>query len=403
MRWVALAIALLLVAGCGGQAADTTTTAASTTTTVAQSVTTATVPVTTTTVPTATTTATAASTTTTSALAAGGAALGVPGPCGVGQTNLTTRDAAREDRRVWVQAFYPAGTESSTPQEDAAPDTSGAPYPVVLGDASIGADLGPHLASHGFVFLAVRGQSSWGTTLSTDMIDYPLDQMVALDTLEALDGHLLTGLADTSRAGAIGYSFGSWDALMLAGARIDPEHYLSTCAARPEGWSDNWWQYVCGDLEIWELIGARAEEVGIATPEGLWASMGDGRIKAVMPMGPEGFDLVGPEGLAGVTAPALLVAAENDQYNDYDPATTSLFEYYPNAELITFVGADHLMIFEPDAVAQIGRFAVAFFGYHLAGRDDFAPYLTEEFVEQVAPGLGASDSFTTLVWGLVEP
>jgi predicted dienelactone hydrolase len=393
MRRFALGCAVLLAAGCGGQAADTTTT-------VVQSVTTTSVPVITTAVP-ATSATAASSTTTISALAAGGAALGAPGSYGVGQTDLATRDAAREDRRVWVQVFYPAETDSSTPQVDAAPDTSGAPYPVVLGDASIGADLGPHLASHGFVFLAVRGQSSWGATLSTDMIDYPLDQIVALNTLEALDGHLLTGLADTSRAGAIGYSFGSWDALMLAGARIDPEHYLSTCAARPEGWSDNWWQYICGDLQLWECIAARAEEVGIATPEGLWAPMGDQRIKAVMPMGPEGFDLIGPEGLAGVTVPALFVAAQNDQGNDYFPATTSLFEYYPNAELITFMGADHLMIFEPDAVGQMGRFAVAFFGYHLAGREDFAPYLTKEFVEQVAPGLGATDSYP-LVWGLAE-
>jgi predicted dienelactone hydrolase len=263
--------------------------------------------------------------------------------------------------------------------------------------------MGAHLASHGFVFIELRNQTSWGMTLSTAMIDYPLDQMVALDALEALEDHLLKGLADTGRTGAIGYSFGSWDALMLAGARIDPEHYLSTCAARPEGWSDNWWNYVCGDQKYWERIAARAEEVGIATPEGLWEPIGDERIKAVMPMGPEGFDLIGPAGLAGVTVPALFIAARNDQFNDYDPATTSLFEHYPNDELITFVGADHLMIYEPDAVQQMRRFAVAFFGYHLTGRSEFAQYLTEEFVEQVAPSLGATDSFETLVWGIAGP
>ena len=394
MRRFGLGCALLLLAGCGGQAANTTTT-------VAQPVTTTRVPVSTTAPPTTTTTTTTTSTTTTSALAAGGAALGAPGPYGVGRTDLTTVDAAREDRRVWVQVFYPAETGSSTPQEDAVPDTSGAPYPVVLGDTSIGRGFGAHLASHGFVFLAMRNQTG-GMTLSTDMIDWPIDQMVALDTLEALDSHPLTGLADTSHTGAIGYSFGSWNALMLAGARIDPEHYLSTCAARPEGWSDYWWQYVCGDPQLWDRIAARAVEVGIATPEGLWAPMGDERIKAVMPMGPEGFDLIGPEGLAAVTVPALFIAAQDDQYNTYFPATTSLFEYYPNAELITFMGADHMMPFDPDVRIQMGRFAVAFFGYHLAGREDFAPYLTKEFVEQVAPGLGAADSYA-LVWGLAEP
>lgn len=390
----ALLLLLSVVAGCGGDTAAPTTAAQSVTTTVVP-------PTATTTTEAPATTTTAATTTTTSALAAAGAALGRPGPFGVGRVEFETGDA--EERTVRVLVFYPADTGYSRPQADVAPDTSGAPYPVLLGDTSIGDVFGAHLASHGFVFLAVRNQTSWGMTLSTAMIDYPRDQMLALDALEALDGHLLTGLADTSRAGAIGYSFGSWDALMLAGARIDPEHYLSTCADRPEGWSDNWWQYICGAPRYWDRIVARAEEVGIATPDGLWASMGDERIKAVMPMGPEGFDLVGPAGLAAVTTPALFVAAQEDRVNDYDPATTSLFEHYPNAQLITFMGAGHMMIFQEDAVSQMGRFAAAFFGYHLAGRDDFAPYLTEEFVEDVAPGLGPSDSFTTLRWGPAAP
>ena len=396
MRWVALAIALLLVTGCGGDgAADTTNTAApSVTTTVAPETTTTTPPVTTT---------TAVITTTTEGLAARGAALGEPGPYGVGQTRFETTDATREDRHVRAVAYYPADTDASRPQDDAAPDTSGAPYPVLLGDEKIADALGPHLASHGFVVLGVLGQSTWTMVPSVLMIDQPLDQMTALNGLEALDDHLLTGLADTSQTGALGYSFGSQNALMLAGARIDPDYYLSTCTARPEGWSLQWFDYVCGEAERWEAFAAHAAEVGIAAPEGLWAPIGDGRIKAVMAGGPEGFDLIGPEGLAAVTAPALLVAAKDDQYNDYNPATTSLFEYYPNADLITFMGADHLMIFQADAVSQMGRFAVAFFGYYLAGREDFAPYLTKEFVEDVAPSLGPRDSFTTLVWGVAEP
>jgi hypothetical protein len=389
MRWVALLGALLLVAGCGGdEAASITTTAASSaTTTVA---------------PLTSTTTTPPSTTTTADLAAGGAALGEPGPYGVGRTFFETTDATREGRLVRVEALYPADISSSGPGIDISPDTSGAPYPVLLGDEKIVDVLGPHLASHGFVVLGVLDQATWMMIPSLMMIDQPLDQLTALNGLEALDDHLLTGLADTSRAGALGYSFGSQNALMLAGARIDPDYYLSACAARPEGWSLQWFEYACGGAERWDTFAAYAAEVGIATPEGLWEPMGDERIKAVMPGGPEGFELMGPEGLAGVTVPALLMAARNDQFNEYSPATTRLFEYYPNADLITFMGADHRMIFESDAVSQIGRFAVAFFGYHLAGRDDYARYLTKDFVENVAPGLGATDSFTTLVWGVAE-
>jgi hypothetical protein len=59
-----------------------------------------------------------------------------------------------------------------------------------------------------------------------------------------------------------------------------------------------------------------------------------------------------------------------------------------------------MMIYRPDVVTQMQRFATAFFGYHLAGDDGYAGFLTEGFVEQEAPGLGDADSFETLVWGV---
>jgi predicted dienelactone hydrolase len=331
---------------------------------------------------------------------ASGTSLGKPGTYGVGFVLFDTVDSSRGDRSVQVLAHYPALTSSTTTESGAAPDASGAPYAVVVTDGDLGPVMGPHLASHGFVTLTVQGQHSWGFTMSADMIDFPLDQRIALDALEAQAGPPLAGLADTSRSAAIGYSFGAWDALMLAGARVDPDHYSRTCASRPAGWSDNWWGYICGSADAWEAIVARAEEVGIARDDGLWESMGDSRIRAVMPMGPEGFDLIGPAGLADVQVPALLIAAGNDSGNDYDPATTSLFAHYPDAELITFVGADHLMVLQRDAVEQMKRFVTAFLGYRLQGHAGDGQFLTEGFVEQVAPLLGEHESFETLVWGV---
>ena len=101
------------------------------------------------------------------------------------------------------------------------------------------------------------------------MIDYPLDHMMALDALETLEDGPVAGLADTSQAGTIGYSFGGWDALMLTGAQIDPDHCDRTCASRPERWSDNWWSYICGSASRWDRLVERADQVGIATSEGL--------------------------------------------------------------------------------------------------------------------------------------
>ena len=99
--------------------------------------------------------------------------------------------------------------------------------------------------------------------------------------------------------------------------------------------------------------------------------------------------------------PALMLAAGNDSDNDYDPATISLFEHLPVADLITFVGADHMMLFKPDSGEQIRRFVTAFLGLHLQGQTGFGRFLTEDYVERVAPGLGETDSFKDLVWGVV--
>jgi predicted dienelactone hydrolase len=330
------------------------------------------------------------------------AELSESGGYGVGWTTLETVDTSRDARPLRVSVFYPALTEAERVEPDAEADTTGAPYPVILGDGDIGDVMGPHLASHGFVFAAVQGQHTWGMSLSTDMIDFPLDHMATLDEIETLAAGPLAGMADTSKAGTIGYSFGGWDALMLTGARIDPEHYREACVSQSASWSDNWWDYVCGSPDRWDRVVERAEEVGIATPQGLWDPMGDDRIKAAMPMGAEGYDMTGPDGLAGATAPVLLIGASDDTTNDYDPATTSLFEHYPDADLITFVGADHFMIFEEDAVAQMRRFAVAFFAYHLTGDDAYQTFLTEGFVEGEAAALEETESYESFVWGMVD-
>ena len=285
LRWIAVVVGLVaLVTGCAGGALQQT---------LSPGASSSMPPIVTTTAPSASMTVSPGP---------DGAALGELGPYGIGSASFETVDATRDDRAVRVLVYYPATGGSTGLERDATPDASGAPYPVVVSDGELGAILGPHLASHGFVYLAIQGQYSWGFTLSPNMIDFPLDQIVALDALAALDDPLLAGLADAERSAGIGYSFGSWNALVLAGARVDPEHYLATCASRPPGWSDHWWEYICGDRGAWAAIAARAEEVGIGRDDGLWASIGDDRIKAVVPMTPEGFDFDrtrGPRGGEG--------------------------------------------------------------------------------------------------------
>ena len=71
-----------------------------------------------------------------------------------------------------------------------------------------------------------------------------------------------------------------------------------------------------------------------------------------------------------------------------------IFEHMETADkaLITFLNRTHMMIYDDEAVARISHFAVAFFGYHLQGREDLAYYFSEDFVAR----------HDDLAWGVYE-
>ena len=167
--------------------------------------------------------------------AADGAALGEPGPYGVGEREYEVTDPARDGRTYTLTVFYPAVTDSPRPDWEAAPDASGAPYPVVVSGDDTGKRFGPHLASHGFVWASAKDHYSDITGWNAWVLDYPLDHLRNLDFLAGLVDDPLAGMADTSRAGIFDYSYGGLVALTMSGARLDPDHYLETCANSPEG------------------------------------------------------------------------------------------------------------------------------------------------------------------------
>ncbi len=311
--------------------------------------------------------------------------------------NIQFADLSQNRRKVtvtiWFPAVQPQGSSSSEPIKDATPDPSGGPYPLILCSSKIGFIFAPHLVSYGFVVVGINGQDSkehWGQWL----IDYPLDILFALDQIATYPPEELAGMIDSDNAAAIGYSFDGYNSLALSGARVDPASYLAQCAKTtsinpaPPAW---WIDYICFLTGEWDAFVANAGSAITSSDDGLWKPLTDERIRAVVPMAPEGAWLFSKRGLAAVDRPTLIIGATQDTINIYDLEAASIFEHVgtPDKVMISFVGQGHMMVLDPQQVARMAHFATAFLGFHLQGREDYASYFSRDFVIQ----------YKDLAWG----
>lgn len=309
------------------------------------------------------------------------------GPYQVGMRTVKLVDDSRGGRRVSITVWYPAvGPEDPTSTgatRDAEPDRSGEPYPLILSSTVTANLFAPYLVSHGFTWASVDGINTY-TALYEGAIDQPLDILFALDQVASNPPEGLEGLIDAENAGTIGYSFDGFNSLAMSGARIDPEYYLAQCPT-----PDSTTEAVLGDLSSfncvparnWDSFSAHVGESITASEDGLWQPLTDRRIRAVMPMACEGWWLFGERGLAAVDRPVLMLVGTIDElYKE----SAVIYEHTGTSEkaLISFIGQTHGAMLNPPLRERMAHFAVAFFGYHLRGREDYAAYFSEEFVTQ---------------------
>jgi len=315
------------------------------------------------------------------------------GPYHVGMRRMILyKDASRDDRSVYLSLWYPAEVDAeeyaNEPVADATPDRSGAPYPLIISSTQLGFFFAQHMASYGFVVMGLNNQGPsnlWGDWL----IDYPLDILFALDQIASYPPEGMEGMIDADQAGFMGYSFDGYNALAVSGARVDPEYYLSKCSI-PSADLPAWWiEYICTPSYDWEAFAAHAGTGLTTSSDGLWQPMTDERIRAVMPMAPEGAWLFGERGLAAVDRPTLVIGATADTLNLYDQEASFIYDKLGTQDkgMISFVDQGHMMIDDQEMLARMRHFAVAFFGYHLQGKTEFADYFSEKFVER-HEGLG---------------
>jgi pimeloyl-ACP methyl ester carboxylesterase len=315
--------------------------------------------------------------------------LSEPGPYQAGKRTFVFEDASRGNRQVsftvWYPAVRPEGSSGAVAPAvaDCDPDLSGAPYPLLLSSTKVARIFVPYLISHGFAWVSVDGIDTY-YRMNEEMYSQPLDILFSLDQVASNPPEGLEGVIDAERVGAIGYSFDGYNTLALSGARIDLEYYLAQCAkpdATTEAILSDLSAFNCAPAHEWNEFIAHAGEAFIASKDGLLQPMTDERIRAVMPLAGEGWWLFGERGLAAVDRPTLIIVGSQDELY---PENVLIFEHLgtPNKALISFIGRDHMMIYEQNMVARVAHFAVAFFGYHLQGRQDLAQYFSEDFVAQ---------------------
>ena len=109
-------------------------------------------------------------------------------------------------------------------------------------------------------------------------------------------------------------------------------------------------------------------------------------------MAPSGAWLYGERGLAAADRPVLMIAATQDEFIPYLIETRFIIEHLgaPELTMISFVDKDHMRALDPEQSKRIKHFAVAFFGYHLQGQEDYMEFFSQDFVSQ----------FADLAWGI---
>jgi hypothetical protein len=313
--------------------------------------------------------------------------LSEPGPYHVGRNWFSFEDPSRPSREltmtVWYPALAPEDLTSTAPTVGAPPDTSAAPYPAILSSTKVAGFFAPLLVTHGFVWVSVDGLDTY-RYMNNEMFDQPLDILAALNHVGSNQLEGLAGMIDADRAGVIGYSFDGYNTLALSGARIDPQYYLDQCPtpdSRTAEILSGYSSFNCAPAQLWSEFSAQAGADITTSEDGLWRPMTDPRIRAVMPMAGEGWWLFGERGLAAVDRPVMIIVATRDPlYGE----NALIFSHMgaTDKSLVSFVGPEHLMIYNTDMVARMAHFAAAFFGYHLQGQEDLKYYYSEEWVAQ---------------------
>lgn len=261
---------------------------------------------------------------------------------------------------------------------------AGQGYPIVLlshgynNDPVMMSWLAENLATKGYVVVGIEHHDPSivdAAKAPATLLRRPLDIVFVLRQLRA---GLLGKLADASRIALVGYSFGGYGVMTVAGARLDPASPAVQALPKPL-------------VEDYAGDGRNA------------SLLHDGAIKAVVALAPAGGApwTVWGAGVSNVRAPLLMLAGSVDRTVGYEQGPAAIFAAATGADraMITFVNAGHSIGVNPAPPEMRGRlwdfdwfedpvwrkerinaisthFITAFLDLHLKGDASRAAYFT---------------------------
>jgi pimeloyl-ACP methyl ester carboxylesterase len=262
----------------------------------------------------------------------------------------------------------------------AVPDTSNAPYPLVI--FSTGGGLSPndylylleHLASYGFIVATpfAPDSSVWASYVARPLlIPQQIDFAAELNTL---DGSF-KGLIDAQHVGIVGHSVGGYTALTAAGAQLDM-HWFETWCAENRG-------MMMADYDCPQVLGHQEDMMALANidtlPSDLWPSWRDPRVSAIVSQSIPA-QVLGPAGLASVSIPVMIQFGSDDREVGSDWAGYQTYESVSSTTKaqVVFEWGNHMMF--------TGRPSVAPRGWATTRVHDLVNHFTTAFLLDILKG-----------------